>query len=566
MSMECCSLCVGDPEDVLKHYMCNMGYEYSKILLAIESCEIENCSGLPDCVCFQKSVCHLVDFIDSLVEPEGKNPASSSTPQHLNNDTKKNMLSDMGYTADEISHAVQICGDSCDIDILVDFMHAKSAYKEEMQVLNSRTPEAEIDDEEAASISQHISKAGKITMSYNNQMRQSSSESDGELDTWIGSTSSSSSWKSGKLKRKRIINGISSVDEDECTESNNSSQNISGMHGLRGGSMLQNRVISSAMRGPPYCYFENVALMPKNEWETITRFFNGLKPEFVDSAEFSACHRQRGYVHNLPIEGREVIYPRSPMTIQEAFPGKAKFRPYWDTRTKMNCINTVRSPSTVCKEIADTMSKYDNEPPLHVQKRILCLLKKFNLLWVNPGLVAPLEPVEMEILLGFDEEHTRGASSMTERYKALGNTFQVDTVAYHMTALRSLYHHGIKVLSLFSGIGGAEVALHRAGIPLKVVVAVEGNSRRNEVLESWWKRTGQTGRLVHISDVATLTHDVLFALVQEVNGFDLVIGGSPCNNLTGSNRVTRVGLEGEHSRLFFEFPRIYNLVKQLQAQ
>ncbi|MCO5610555.1 hypothetical protein L7F22_064794 [Adiantum nelumboides] len=139
--------------------------------------------------------------------------------------------------------------------------------------------------------------------------------------------------------------------------------------------------------------------------------------------------------------------------------------------------------------------KYQNDPPFHEQKILLSKLKKFNLLWVNPACVAPLEPVEMEILLGFEEEHTRDSSSMIERYKALGNCFQVDTVAYHLSALRGMYCDMIKVLSLFSGIGGAEVALHKAGISLKLVVSVKGNCNRRDVLESWWKRTGQRGRL-----------------------------------------------------------------------
>ncbi|MCO5552759.1 hypothetical protein L7F22_006276 [Adiantum nelumboides] len=389
---------------------------------------------------------------------------------------------------------------------------------------------------------------------------------------WTGSTSFSGVVSKKDMKRKHKIEELQDLDEESYVCDNafhTSPQCPSALRGMRGmcgfslpGSLIvKARTISTIMKGPPFFYFENVALMPKCEWDIIIRFFNGIEPEFVDSIHFSACHRQRGYVHNLPLEGREVALPKPPMTIEEAFPEKMKFRPSWDTRTKMNCINTVRSSNTKCRMIADTLLKYQNDPPLHEQKILLSKLKKFNLLWVNPGRVAPLEPMEMEILLGFGEEHTRGSSSMTERYKALGNSFQVDTVAYHLSALREMYCDGIKVLSLFSGIGGAEVALHKAGIPLKLVVSVEGNSNRRDVLESWWKRTGQRGRLIHRDNVEVLDHNVLRGLSEKFGGFDLVIGGSPCNNLTGSNRVTRVGLEGEHSRLFFEFPRIYNLVK-----
>ncbi|KAI9088103.1 hypothetical protein K1719_030080 [Acacia pycnantha] len=50
---------------------------------------------------------------------------------------------------------------------------------------------------------------------------------------------------------------------------------------------------------------------------------------------------------------------------------------------------------------------------------------------------------------------------------------KVDTVAYHLSVLKDMYPNGINLLSLFFGIGGAEVALYRLGIPIKNVVSVE---------------------------------------------------------------------------------------------
>ncbi|XLT12899.1 hypothetical protein HN51_058589 [Arachis hypogaea] len=40
-------------------------------------------------------------------------------------------------------------------------------------------------------------------------------------------------------------------------------------------------------------------------------------------------------------------------------------------------------------------------------------------------------------------------------------------------------------------------------------------------------------------------------------GFDLIVGGSPCNNLGGSNRVSRDGLEGKESSLFFFITAVF---------
>ena len=56
-------------------------------------------------------------------------------------------------------------------------------------------------------------------------------------------------------------------------------------------------------------------------------------------------------------------------------------------------------------------------------------------------------------------------------------------------------------------------------------------------------------------------------MVQEY-GCHLVIGGSPCNNITGNNRQSsttasgRSGFGGEDSKLFIEFVRALNLVRE----
>jgi len=45
---------------------------------------------------------------------------------------------------------------------------------------------------------------------------------------------------------------------------------------------------------------------------------------------------------------------------------------------------------------------------------------------VGRNKVAPFEPDEVETLLGFPRNHTRGGGiSRTDRYKSLGNSFQV---------------------------------------------------------------------------------------------------------------------------------------------
>ncbi|KAL6956124.1 DNA (cytosine-5)-methyltransferase drm1a, partial [Sarracenia purpurea var. burkii] len=142
----------------------------------------------------------------------------------------------------------------------------------------------------------------------------------------------------------------------------------------------------------------------------------------------------------------------------------------------------------------------------------------------------------------------------------------VDTVGYHLSVLKNLFPTGINVLSLFSGIGGAEVALHRLGIPLKNVVSVELSETSRTIVQSWWEQTNQQGNLIHIADVQEVTAQKLAQWVDSFGGFDLVVGGSPCNNLAGRNYVSRDGLEGKHSSLFYDYFRILDVVKSLMSQ
>ncbi|KAJ7974593.1 DNA (Cytosine-5)-methyltransferase DRM2 [Quillaja saponaria] len=330
---------------------------------------------------------------------------------------------------------------------------------------------------------------------------------------------------------------------------------------------IVHRTLPEAAFGPPYFYYENVALAPKGVWNTISRFLYDVEPEFVDSKYFCAAARKRGYVHNLPIQNRFPLVPLPPNTIQEAFPLTRKWWPSWDPRIKLNCLQTCVGSAKLTERIRKAVEDCIGDPPLHVQKYVLEECRKWNLVWVGRNKVAPLEPDEVEMLLGFPKNHTRGGGiSRTDRYKSLGNSFQVDTVAYHLSVLKDLFPGGINLLSLFSGIGGAEVALHCLGIPLKNVVSVEKSEVNRNIVRSWWEQTNQRGNLIDLDDVQQLNGDRLEQFMDSFGGFDLVVGGSPCNNLAGSNRHTRDGLEGKESSLFYDYFRILDLVKCIMSR
>ncbi|KAG0611271.1 hypothetical protein M758_7G128100 [Ceratodon purpureus] len=329
---------------------------------------------------------------------------------------------------------------------------------------------------------------------------------------------------------------------------------------------VQPRYLDEDVKGAPFFYFENVASMPNDEWERIRRHLFDIEPEFVDSLHFSACRRPRGYIHNLPIEGRRKILADPPMTIQELLPHTRDFWPTWDPRTKLNCITTRMGSEFLIKklQIGDGTSLQTADPSPDQQREILHLCRHWNLVWTAPNIPTPIDEIEIEAMLGFDSGHSRNILSNRSRYKALGNSFSVFTVAFHFSVLKPLYPRGIKVLSLFSGIGGAEVALHKMGIKLLVVVSVEIDDGTRRCLEAWWAASKQTGVLnQNYHNIKDLGRAQISELVNVYGGFDLIVGGTPCNNLSGSNHVTRVGLDGKQSTVFFEFSRVVAAVREL---
>lgn len=189
--------------------------------------------------------------------------------------------------------------------------------------------------------------------------------------------------------------------------------------------MIQRKLPEAAI-GPPYFYYENVALAPKGVWRKMTSFLYEIEPEFVDSKFFSAAARKRGYIHNLPTNNRKPLLPIPAQTIHEAFPLTKKWWPWWDRRTKLNCLQTCTASAKLTERIRKALEDCNGEPPVKVQKYITNECKKWNLVWVGRNKVAPLEPDEIETLLGFPKNHTRGGGiSRTERLRGLGNSFQV---------------------------------------------------------------------------------------------------------------------------------------------
>lgn len=99
----------------------------------------------------------------------------------------------------------------------------------------------------------------------------------------------------------------------------------------------------------------------------------------------------------------------------------------------------------------------------------------------------------------------------------------------------------MRVLSLFDGISCGRVALERVGIPVEVYYASEIDKYAIQITMKNFPNTIQLGDVEKID------------FTQFEGKIDLLIGGSPCTNLSICGN--RKGLEGNESRLFWEYVR-----------
>ncbi|XP_020491467.2 DNA (cytosine-5-)-methyltransferase 3 beta, duplicate a [Labrus bergylta] len=109
----------------------------------------------------------------------------------------------------------------------------------------------------------------------------------------------------------------------------------------------------------------------------------------------------------------------------------------------------------------------------------------------------------------------------------------------------------IRVLSLFDGIATGYLVLKDLGLKVERYIASE--ICEDSIAVGMIKHEG---KIEYVNDVRTITRKHL----AEWGPFDLLIGGSPCNDLSMVNPLRKGLFEGT-GRLFFEFYRILTLLK-----
>ena len=122
----------------------------------------------------------------------------------------------------------------------------------------------------------------------------------------------------------------------------------------------------------------------------------------------------------------------------------------------------------------------------------------------------------------------------------------------------------MKFGSLFSGVGGFDLGLERAG--MECVWQCEIDPKRREILAKHWPeirryedvRSVSSGRPQSCRDGGAVSHTVS-GTAARLHSVDLICGGFPCQDLSVAGQ--RAGLAGSRSGLWWEFDRIIGEVR-----
>jgi|21_taG_2_1085346.scaffolds.fasta_scaffold60807_2 DNA (cytosine-5)-methyltransferase 3A len=106
---------------------------------------------------------------------------------------------------------------------------------------------------------------------------------------------------------------------------------------------------------------------------------------------------------------------------------------------------------------------------------------------------------------------------------------------------------GLNVLSLFDGMSCGQIALQKAGVKVANYYASEIKKSAIKCTQSNYPNTVQLG-------------DVTKIKASNLPRIDLLIGGSPCQDFSRL-KVGGLGLEGDKSKLFYEYIRLKQEVR-----
>lgn len=196
---------------------------------------------------------------------------------------------------------------------------------------------------------------------------------------------------------------------------------------------------------PKYFILENVASMPKEAKEIITREL-GVEPIMINAALVSAQNRKRLFWTNIP----NVTQPEDRGILLKDILEEGDFYGLYSDYNNSTTYDKARTLGTGCGVTRSATCQQVITKPVRIAKigkggqgdRVYSVEGKSVNLSANGGgcgaktglyavkdFVRKLTPTECERLQGLEDGYTEGISN-TQRYKCLGNAFNVDVVAH----------------------------------------------------------------------------------------------------------------------------------------
>jgi DNA (cytosine-5)-methyltransferase 1 len=125
---------------------------------------------------------------------------------------------------------------------------------------------------------------------------------------------------------------------------------------------------------------------------------------------------------------------------------------------------------------------------------------------------------------------------------------------------------GPTAISLFSGLGGIDIGLHRAGVETLVTVDADEEAAKSLRANSSEYDTGLAGKdaMYDWEVIEGDIHDVTAENLLDLAGtddIDLIVGGPPCQTFSRSNEGSRQGTDAERGLLFQEYARLLEKIQ-----
>tara|TARA_R110000851_G_scaffold10668_1_gene38222 strand:- start:159 stop:1676 length:1518 start_codon:yes stop_codon:yes gene_type:complete len=178
---------------------------------------------------------------------------------------------------------------------------------------------------------------------------------------------------------------------------------------------------------PKYFVFENVASMKPEVKDRISEIF-GVKPIMIDAKDVSAQNRKRYFWTNIPVDlprGRDI-------KIQDVLEKEVDPKYYHTDKAQAYMNRRVRDGRTHLDFGHHTDARSQDK-----SRTLVANLSKgvpYNVLIDESGRMRKFTPTEVERLAGVPEGYTEGVSN-TQRYKMLGNGFQIQVMEHILSGI-----------------------------------------------------------------------------------------------------------------------------------